>query len=771
MSGTINNEPNPGDVIRERFKLIKELGKGGMGESWLAEDIVLSRQVVLKAIKGSLLNTDRTNLKEVELQRFLREGRNLAQVEHEHVVKILEFIGDPDLPPLLVMEFINGTTLESLLNGKKTGLPWRDAVHYIMQASSGIQALHDRRIFHRDIKPGNIMVNQDGIVKLIDFGLTKWKGEDDTITENIWGTPPYMSPEQADNTASANERSDVYSLGATLYHLVTGYKPFEGDAREILIRLVCDKQMPLSPRVRNRDISIELEAVILRAMKRDYALRYETAKSLQGELRKLLNGEPVDGLNYPPFLLLWRWLVQHQKAIAVAVVFSLVIGTITWLKLSANHERSMKEKSEELTGAINNLWLKDVLEQADPFNQDDPRELKVSTLFDRVVKRLEEGDHTIKDPIVLASMYGTIGQVYASFEKYDESLKNSEKFWQACRNAFGEDDPRTLTALNNVGIVLKHLDQAKRSEELLRNCLDNRKRVLGTSHRDTLVTMDNLAGLLITSNDPQKVKQGELLYEECLRLQEQGLGPHDIDTVGTRLNWGVYLLQHGRKTEAEEKLQKCIEGLILLQKPDLKLTAHAMNALSGLYRDSHNDEKAEQLLRDLRGMLEKRPGPNHPLSLIIAYNLGVLLHERNKTDEAEPILRETLERQLKRLPMSAQDVASIQHALGAMLTKKQQFPEAEDFLRKAQAYRNASSPSKWQTANTESLLGECLRQQRKFQDAEPFLLDSLVKIERASDVPVLYHRRALERIIGLYDAWGKPDQAAPFRDKLKKLTK
>src|SRR3954469_599489 len=280
-------DPREGKVLQGRYRILSLLAEGGMGVVYKGERVGIGRPVVVKFLHAVL--SDKPGI----VDRFEREARATARLNHPHCVSLVDF-GIDDGSPYLVVEFVEGKTLADLLDhGAVNGAR---AVGIVRQILAGLEHAHERGILHRDLKPANVMiVDAEGyvgdFVKILDFGLAKlaWPGEDkrDVTVEGIAiGTPGYMSPEQAAGVPS-DQRSDIYCAGALLYHLVTGNKIFEGDdVREVLRRH--REETPASPRALKpaAGISKELEDVLSRAMQRDPGKRWQHAREMVAALRQ-----------------------------------------------------------------------------------------------------------------------------------------------------------------------------------------------------------------------------------------------------------------------------------------------------------------------------------------------------------------------------------------------------------------------------------------------------------------------------------------------------
>ena len=273
----------PGDVIG-KYRVVRCLGIGGMGEVHL----VIHQQLnVYRALK--LLRTDQVSANSVFAERFMREARIASRIQHPNIISVIDVENDATSGfSYIVMEYVNGNSLFDVL--RDGTLSEDQAVHIISEVAKGLAAASEVGLVHRDIKPSNIMISQEGEVKLADLGIAKASGDDVSATltmeNSVVGTPAYSSPEQCSDAHDVDVRADIYSLGATLYEMVTGLPPFDGtNAFDTIAHVLSDE--PIKPRRLNPNISEELENLILKMMAKDRALRPQNIAELQMLLKPL----------------------------------------------------------------------------------------------------------------------------------------------------------------------------------------------------------------------------------------------------------------------------------------------------------------------------------------------------------------------------------------------------------------------------------------------------------------------------------------------------
>ncbi|WP_164021307.1 serine/threonine-protein kinase [Pyxidicoccus trucidator] len=318
----------------ERYQPVRFLGQGGMGKVFLAYDPRLRRQVALKFVIGSAPEL---------VRRLLGEASAQARVEHERVCKVYE-VGEVQGHPYIAMQYVDGQPLHLLapeLTVEQKALVMRDV-------TEGVHAAHRAGLIHRDIKPSNILVEraEDGRLRpyVMDFGLARdWK-EGVTATGSVLGTPHYMAPEQARGEVSRlDRRADVYSLGATLYHLLTNQAPISGaNALEVLANVATVEPRP--PRALDADIPVDLEAIVLKCLEKERGARYGSARELAEELERFVSGAPVRARSAGPGYRLRKRLRKHRVLASVVTVALVLTGAALGQAAYTRQEAARRER-------------------------------------------------------------------------------------------------------------------------------------------------------------------------------------------------------------------------------------------------------------------------------------------------------------------------------------------------------------------------------------------------------------------------------------------
>ncbi len=339
-AGLLGNEPSEfsghesaesrADEIRNQFgdyELLEEIGRGGMGVVYRARQRSLDRVVAIKMIAFG------PGASPEMVKRFHAEAVSAASLHHPNIVAIHE-VGIQEGQHFFVMDWIEGQSLARLVGSQP--LPARRAASYLKTIAEAVHYAHECGILHRDLKPSNVLVDLDDQPHVVDFGLARrLEGDSElTVTGQVLGSPNYLPPEQATGQrARVSRRTDVYALGATLYHLLTARPPFQAEALAQILDLVLHAD-PVSPRLLNPSVPRDLETICLKCLEKEPARRYSTAQALADELGRFLANEPIQARPLSLAGKVWRWCRRNPRLAAAtgAAVVSLLVGLagVTW---------------------------------------------------------------------------------------------------------------------------------------------------------------------------------------------------------------------------------------------------------------------------------------------------------------------------------------------------------------------------------------------------------------------------------------------------------
>ena len=323
------------------YELLEEIARGGMGVVYKARQVSLNRIVALKMIlAGQLADAQ-------EIQRFLTEAEAAAHLDHPNIVPVFE-VGQYNGQHYFSMGYVEGVSLAAKVADGP--LPVREAAELMKTVAEGVQYAHEHGVIHRDLKPSNVLLDKFGRPRVTDFGLAKKIEADSQLTETgrVMGTPSYMPPEQAGGqTDQVGPLSDVYSLGATLYCLLTGRPPFQAASLLETLNQVLQRE-PVSPQALNPEVDRDLETICLKCLQKETLRRYASAKDFANDLERFLNREPIHARPISRPARAWRWCRRNPivASLSTAITLALAIGTVVSTHFAIESNRALKGQKE-----------------------------------------------------------------------------------------------------------------------------------------------------------------------------------------------------------------------------------------------------------------------------------------------------------------------------------------------------------------------------------------------------------------------------------------
>ena len=407
----------PGSYLINRYEIIMKIGSGGMADVYKAKDHVLNRLVAIKVLKQEY-STDATFVK-----KFRVEAQSAAGLSHPNIVNVYD-VGEDNGVYFIVMELVQGITLKNYID-MKGKLDIREALNISVQIASGLSAAHENRIIHRDIKPQNIIMSRDGKVKVTDFGIAK-VADSTTVTTTAAGTVHYISPEQARGGYS-DERSDIYSLGITMYEMVTGRVPFEGETN-VAVALMHIQSEITPPRQLEPSIPVSFEKIILKCTQKKPERRYASARELIADLRKVLTHPDGEYVVIPGAIPQGRTIVMNDNDIDSLKAASLRKNFGTKPEETYVEEPEEGEEEKPVQKPVQKkrpVKKKDIEEDNDDFDKDeeDDDDEEVNPALSKVMMALGIGGFIILAVIIFfiighaAGFFGGSGSLFGHKNK------------------------------------------------------------------------------------------------------------------------------------------------------------------------------------------------------------------------------------------------------------------------------------------------------------------------------------------------------------------
>lgn len=707
------DDPEAAGPVLDDYELLDELGRGGMGIVFRARQISVGRLVALKVLRRDKLSELPKDAQDTMIERFRTESQSAAQLEHDHIVPVYE-VGEADGVHFYSMRYVQGESLADLM--AQHPLDNHSAAEALEPIGRALQAAHERGVLHRDIKPRNIMIDDaTGRPMLTDFGLAKLlEGASDmTHTGDVMGSPPYMSPEQASDAAHVTEAADVYSLGATLYHALTGRPPFQAATMAETLRQVWFDDPP-PPRQLNPAIDRDLETICMKCLEKEPARRFSSAGELADELARFLRGEPIRSRPIGTLGQLQRWrrrnpVVAHLAGAVVTLVLLLLVGGIYY---TIQLRKSLADAKVRLGWAVSAVdQMTDIATKEDGLKAhgvDDVRREMLSAsrrYYDRFVER-ETNDPLLETE--RAKAYGRLANIEADLGNQQNAIhlyKQAVDVFAGLKRKYPSDPNYSYLQaayLTNLATLYRDLGRFDDALASLGEAYDlagslHEKHPTDIEYADLLGQIHNERGVIYM--DLGEIEKAELARLETVNLRRQIVAADDAPEYRHQLADGHYNLaefyrKSGQPDKAVEHYARAAEIGEKLVQDHPRVSEYASGLALCEYsrglmhlNNGHLDE-AEALLMSALGR-RYRLEEKHRQQPDVRYDLAAsldsmaqLLHERGEFDRAAGeyrealAIREELRNKYPKIPKYARAYAASQTNLGNLYRDRGLYQEA-----------------------------------------------------------------------------------------------
>jgi len=744
------------------YRIVGELGRGGMASVYLAEraDGAFERQVALKLLRPGLDS-------EHERERFRVERQILATLDHPNIARLFDGGVTPDGRPYLVLERVQGRPIDAYCDER--GLGMRARVRLFLTVCDATRYAHGRLVVHGDLKPSSILVAEDGVAKLLDFGLATLlqpRPEPDAAaaTRHRWMTPDYAAPEQVVG-APVTALTDVYQLGAVLHRILTGRVPFDGRRSLIELEAAIRHEPPIPPSVaypaRRRELRGDLDAIVLKALGKEPDARYASAEALAADLRRHLSGHPVHARPRSVAYRTGRFVGRHRVGVAAAATIVLLAGAYT-ATVTVQRARIRTALAEARLGTqrasqVTDLMLE--LFQASEGGRALSDTVTARELLDRGLARAEE---LSGQPAMQAQMLDVIGRIYMQLGEYNRAMPILGNALAIRRDVYGEEHLDYVTSVEHLAEVrsLTQLDVAE-TVRLRRQALELRRRLSGPAHPATADAMFELSSALHHAGDRAAAFP---LFEEWLALIERHPPERTAQRAVQLESAGILLWLRGEPERAEALLRDALAARRELYGDRHPMVAGSMLDLAGLFQNQGRHDDAYALNEEAVRLLRRSYPDGHLLLAEAIRDQGRSLTRLQRHEEAIPVLRESLVMLARYVDESALIMGLTRADLAVALTFNGQPAEAEAEARAAiRSLSGELGVDNSVVVVAHITLGDALRAGGRYAEAEPLLLAGYERFREPRPVTEHWRRYALAALIRLYEAQGRTAEAEKYR--------
>ncbi len=723
------------------YRILREIGRGGMGVVYEAEQSRPRRTVAIKVLRSDIATSGL-------LRRFEHELQMLARLQHPGIAQVYEAatFESPEGPrPYFALERVDGLPLRKYLQTRAPAP--RERLDLLAAVCDAVHHAHQKGIIHRDLKPGNIMVDAVGRPKVLDFGVARLTDGDDqsetrqTDVGQLVGTVPYMSPEQLSGDPNALDiRSDIYALGVIAYEALAGRLPHDIAGQPIVeaVRMIRDGE-PTPIAAVNKSCAGDVATIVHKALAREKERRYQSAAELADDIRRFLRDEPITARPPTAAYLLQKFARRNKPFVAAsAVVLITLIAATAVSALQARRAVRAEQQAQLQLAAANDArdaarrmaieaqkqadkaaavrtYLEDMLAAAQPDREGGRHDITVRQTLEAAEQKLANGSLDDQPELAVAA-YTTIGNTYRSLGHFAEAEPMLRRAVDIGRETYPQGHEDLAFALNKLARTLQEQTQFEEAESLFLEALAMRRRLHGERHEHVATILNNLGYL-----DYQRGRfaGAETFHQQALSMQRGLPGDHR-------------------------------EGI-----------ATSMNNLALVYIQAGDFPKAEEMLRESLAIDVENRGPEHPKVLATMSNLSHALAMMNRIREADSIERKALAIRRRVLPPDHPDTAASLNNLAIRTSQLGNNAEAETLYREAlDIYIRIRGPRHAETAQAMTNLGMLLLETDRPDEARQLVADGLaIRRESLGDKhPVMLD--SLFKMSLVYSKQGQTGQAA-----------
>jgi eukaryotic-like serine/threonine-protein kinase len=822
------------------YRLSQILGHGGAGTVYLAErvDRQYSAQVAIKVVEGAALHTEIS-------RRFRSERQILANLNHPNIARLIDAGEMSQGYPYLVMEYVHGEPIDKYCDRLKLNIEQR--IELMLKVCSAAQYAHQNLVVHRDIKPANILVTPDGTPKLLDFGIAKLLDtqalEADAALTRMNDrvlTPEYASPEQILGQP-VTTASDVYALGVVLYELLAGFRPYKVSSvsqlelerticilepakpssairQAVAYKQVAEGKTPLTrPRTQAVPLTLniqsiaqsrstqpqrlvarmggDLDAILLRALRKEPIYRFESVEQFAADLKRHLNREPVLARQGNWFYYARRFSRRHAAAVGAATAFILLlVGAVVVTSIQAQriaHERDNANREKQTSDAVANFML-DVFAASDPF-QAQGKDVSAKELLDKATEKIEANLN--QEPAVKAQLLDAMGRTYSRQGQPQRGVKLLQDSLDLRRSLPNSNEAELVPSMLRLAKARSNSGDDEVAQELLLKALQILESTHNTRSYEYEITLNRLA---ISARNHGDYDAAFRYHERSIAAAKDLFGTHHTEYAGALSSYGETLISAGKLAEAEKytregarlyrELASELDPDRLFAERQLAITLYksgkfeeAIPIHESVYRraqqvfgadsaqignflvsmisiriDQQRLTEAEAFARKLEAIQVNRLGENHSPTAAAYSLLGEVLWREDKLAEAEVKIRKALVIYKEMPNLNELYAAAPEYLLAEVYIAKKKYQTAVELLTAAMSHLKRTPANDWRVGRIENTLGYALWMSGRTEEAKSFLENGYKKLSAGFEAGSENIRLARMRLREYYSAIGSP---------------
>ena len=649
------------------YKLLQQIGEGGMGSVWMAEqEKPVRRRVALKLIRADIGSKE-------AIARFEAERQALAMMDHQNIAKVLDAGTTENGSPFFVMELVKGIPITQFCDDNKLSI--NERLELFVPVCKAVQHAHQKGIIHRDLKPSNVLVTlYDGepVPKVIDFGLAKALEHTTKLTDKtmftefgkVVGTLQYMSPEQAEmNALDVDTRTDIYSLGVMLYELLTGSTPLDKDtlgknALLQVLQIIREKEPPrpshrlsssgdtatgisqqrkIAPAKLQQILRGELDWIVMKSLEKDRSRRYESASNFAEDITRYLHDEPVTARPTSTAYRLRKFASKNRSLVTTAAVVAslllIAVAVTSWFAYNANLAAQSEKLHKELAN-IEARRTRDALNiVTDAFQSTDPEfgarsDMSAKDILIRIWSHWNETPLDGPGKVILLRSLATS---FFGLGEYASSINALTEQERICEKLYGVDAPETWDVRGELAAAYSANGNRQKAVEMFEDVVDHQSKSLSSDDPRILKSQIGLATAKIFTGEANSALQ---LFSDVIPIQSAKYG-EDNDQVWKSKYWeSVAYSFVGRNQEAIKHLEECAKAFERIHAPSHPSTLRAQLSLAISLSHEDNADDAIELMETVVKSLKEIGGNDHPWVLVGMSELGAMYHRIGRYEDA-----------------------------------------------------------------------------------------------------------------------------------------